>query len=206
MLSNTRLNRMEMYRLLTSLADFHGKTINYASVSGIISRNQKTVRHYVHLFEGSYIIRLLPPFIYNTTKRLRKAPKVYFRDSGLVNCLLRIRESNPLNFPGSKIGFIWEGFAMEHVLRFLEARNADCYYWSTQGGAEIDLVVNTFEGRFGFEFKYGQTPSTTKSMQIAKKELGLEHIYVIHSGTGKKSLGEKITAVGLSDIRSINIG
>lgn len=96
-------------------------------------------------------------------------------------------------------GFIWEGFAMEHVLRFLEARNEDCYYWSTQGGAEIDLVVNTFEGRFGFEFKYGQTPSTTKSMQIAKKELGLKHIYVIHSGTGKKSLGEKITAVGLSE-------
>lgn len=206
MLSNPRLTRMEMYKLLASLADYHGKTINYASVSGIISRNQKTVKHYVHLFEGSYIVRLLPPFIYNTTKRLRKAPKVYFRDSGLVNCLLRIKESNPLNFPGSKIGFIWEGFAMEHVLRFLEARNEDCYYWSTQGGAEIDLIVDTFEGKFGFEFKYGQTPSTTKSMQIAKKELELKHIYVIHSGTGKKSLGEKITAVGLSNFRSINIG
>ena len=204
MLSNPRLSRMEMYRLLASLAEYHGQTINYASVSNIISRNQKTVRHYVHLFEGSYIVRLLPPFIYNTTKRLRKAPKVYFRDSGLVNCLLRIKESNPLNFPGSKIGFIWEGFAMEHVIRSLEARNVDCYYWSTQSGAEIDLIVDTFNGKFGFEFKYGHNPSTTKSMQIAKKELGLKHIYVIHSGRGIRSLGERITAVGLSSISSIN--
>lgn len=204
-LSNPRLSRMEMYRLLTFLADYHGKTINYASVSGIISRNLRTVKHYVHLFEGSYIIRLLPPFIYNTTKRLRKRPKIYFRDSGLVNCLLRIKEPNPRNFPGSRIGFIWEGFAMEHVIRSLEVRNEDCYYWSTQSGAEIDLVVKTFEGTFGFEFKYGHTPSTTKSMQIAKKELGLKHLYVIHSGTGKMPLGEKITAVGLSDFSSINI-
>ena len=85
---------------------------------------------------------------------------------------------------------------MEHVIRSLEVRNEDCYYWATQSRAEIDLVVKTFDGIFGFEFKYGQTPSTTKSMQIAKEDLGLKHIYVIHSGIGKKSLGEKITAVG----------
>ena len=69
---------MEMYRLLTSLADYHGETINYASVSGIISRIKKPLSTMFIFFEGSYIVRLLPPLIYNTTKRLKESAQDLF--------------------------------------------------------------------------------------------------------------------------------
>ena len=58
----------------------------------------------------------------------------------------------------------------------------DAYFWATQRGAELDLLVVRKGHRWGFEFKCSDAPSTTKSMHIALEDLGLEHLWVVYPG------------------------
>ena len=51
--------------------------------------------------------------------------------------------------------------------------------------------------RLGFEFKYSDRPSTTKSMRVALQDLGLEHLYVVHPAGHRFPLDEAITAIPL---------
>jgi len=63
----------------------------------------------------------------------------------------------------SEAGASWEGFALEEVLRVTGDR--DAYFWHTQGGAALDLLVFLNGERFGFEFKYADVPTVTRSLQ-----------------------------------------
>mgnify|MGYP001610780362 CR=1 FL=1 len=67
-----------------------------------------------------------------------RAPKIYFRDTGLLHELLGIRDAAGLrNHP--KSGASWEGFALEQVLRLIQPSEA--YFWATYAGAELDLLL-----------------------------------------------------------------
>lgn len=54
----------------------------------------------------------------------------------------------------------------------------DYYFWATHGGVELDLLIMTGGKRIGFEMKYSDAPSTSKSMRIAIKDLSLDEIIV----------------------------
>ena len=104
----------------------------------------------------------------------------------IFHSLLNILSSEELQMH-PKLGASWEGFALEEVIRAHEARAENCYFWSTYGEAEIDLLID--QG-IGFEFKYADAPSMTKSMQIALIDLQLKHLYVIYPGNKDYRLAE----------------
>lgn len=149
------------------------------------------------------MIRILPPWFENISKRQTKAPKIYIRDSGLMNSLSRIeREEDVLTHPLK--GAIWEGFALEEVIRHLNLAPEESFFWRTQNGAEIDLLVFKNGKRYGFEFKFGDAPKTTKSIRVACHDLRLDHAYIIYPGQRTIPLDENITGVGLTSfIRGI---
>ena len=142
------------------------------------------------------MVRQLQPWKENINKRQVKAPKVYIRDSGICHALLEIPnhialESHP------KIGASWEGYCLEQILAMTGDHNA--YFWATHGGAELDLLLFHEDQRLGFEFKYTEKPSTSKSMRSAQEDLGLDHLYVVHPGIHSYPLDEGITATSLPD-------
>lgn len=142
------------------------------------------------------MVRQLQPWFQNLGKRLVKAPKVYFRDTGVLHALLRLRtESELQTFP--QLGFSWEGFAIEEVIRRLDA-DRDAYFYATHGGAELDLLITRGGRRYGFEMKYADAPTTTKSMHVVLEDLHLAHLWVIHPGNQAYLLSERITALPLS--------
>jgi predicted AAA+ superfamily ATPase len=96
-----------------------------------------------------------------------------------------------------KIGASWEGFALEEVVRLYQASSADCYFWSTYSGAEIDLLIIQKNKKIGFEFKFSDAPSITKSMQIALIDLKLDELNVIYPGDVNYALSEKIQVKSL---------
>lgn len=96
-------------------------------------------------------------------------------------------------------GAIWEGFALEQIIQCLNIRPEEAFFWRTQHGVEVDLLIFHEGKKFGFEFKFSDAPSTTKSMHHAINDLNLEHLYVIYPGKRKIPLNEKITAIGLGD-------
>ncbi len=82
-------------------------------------------------------VRQLQPWHENLGKRQVKAPKVYFRDSGLLHALMDVGSLSAL-LAHPHGGASWEGFALEQVLRLAKPEQA--YFWATHQGAELDLI------------------------------------------------------------------
>ena len=81
---------VSMRRFWTMIAHYHGQTWNAAEISRAMGLNESTVRRYLDLLTGVFMVRQLPPWFENLSKRQVKAPKVYVRDTGLLHALLGI--------------------------------------------------------------------------------------------------------------------
>ncbi len=186
-----------MRRFWTMLAHYHGQTWNGASVARSIDVSEKTVRRLVDALTDALVVRQLPAWFENISKRQVKAPRVYVRDSGLLHRLLGIDSRLDLE-RHPKLGASWEGMVLEQLLtRFGDASAA---FWSTHGGAELDLRLEVGGRLIGFEIKRTDRPSTTKSMHSALADLGLDHLVIVHAGRHRFALAERITAVGAVDL------
>jgi hypothetical protein len=143
------------------------------------------------------VVRLLPPWFENMGKRLVRHPKVYVRDSGLFHGLLGLATLDDLR-GHPKCGASWEGFAIEQILAISGSTQA--FFWATHGGAELDLLLVRGNRRRGFEFKYTETPGTTKSMHSALHDLKLDELTVVYPGQASFPLGERIHARPLEEV------
>ncbi|MDZ7581277.1 MAG: ATP-binding protein [Deltaproteobacteria bacterium] len=187
-------------RFWTMVAHYHGQVWNAAEFARSLGTAENTARRYLDILSGAYMVRVLPPWFENLKKRQVRAPKIYIRDSGLVHSLLQV--STLADLQGHpKIGASWEGFALEHVIHTFRTR--DAYFWATHAGAELDLMVTSAGKRHGFEFKYTDAPGGKRSMHIALKDLGLEHLWVIYPGDQKYALDEKITVLPLGEVSQL---
>ena len=190
-----RIPATTLLRFWTMAAHYHGQLWNAAEPARSLGMGETSVRRYLDLLTDVFMIRQLPPWFANTTKRQIKAPKVYFRDSGLLHYLLGIRsEKDLLSHP--KSGASWEGYVIEEVLRVVEPE--EFYFWGTHGGAEIDLVLRKDGKMVGVECKRVDAPKLTPSMRAALSDLGLERITVIYPGKRRYALAERVEAVPLS--------
>jgi predicted AAA+ superfamily ATPase len=124
------------------------------------------------------------------------------RDSGLLHDLLGI-ESAHQRYTHPRYGASWEGFALEQILLIHGERKA--YFYGTQGGAELDLLLLRKGKRYGFEFKCTDAPGTTKSMHTTSKDLQLEHLYLVYPGERRFPLSEDITALPLREVDQLDI-
>jgi predicted AAA+ superfamily ATPase len=184
-----------MRRFWTMLAHYHGQVWNAADPARSLGVNESTVRRYLDWLTHTYMVRQLPPWFENLGKRQVKAPKIYFRDSGLLHTLMGVRtEADLLSHP--RLGASWEGFALEQVLRL--ARPDEVYFWATHTGAELDLLMLKYGKRVGVEFKYVDAPRLTPSMRIAATDLKLDALYVVYPGDRRYPLADNIEAVPLA--------
>ena len=186
----------QMYRLWMMLCHYHGQTLNINAIAYSLQISDHLARKYIDILEGTFMVRTLQPWFENISKRQVKTPKLYMRDTGILNALLTICDQEQLrNFP--RLGAFWEGLALEEILRFYKIENNECFFWGTQGRAELDLLIFRAGKPIGFEFKYSNTPSVTTSMKTAIEDLKLDHLYVIHPGKGSFPMAENITCSGL---------
>jgi len=202
LLAETQLSDEQRRRLLQLIAHKHGQYWNHSEAGQIIGVSYKTVQRHMEILKGAYILRELPPFHANIQKRLRKAPKIYLRDSGLLHALLLIQEFARLSAHPA-LGPSWEGFGIEQIVSLTNARDEECFTWSVQSGPEVDLVLTKRTGLFGFEFKAGDAPQRTKSMRAAVDELQLTKLFVIYPGEMSYALDERIDAIGFKKLADL---
>lgn len=181
-------------RFWSMLAHWHGQTWNGAELARSFGVSGHTVRRYLDLLEQALVVRVLPPWHANLSKRQVRSPKVYLADSGLLHTLLDIDTAEAL-VRHPKVGASWEGFLVGQVAERLGARPEQLYTWATHGGAELDLLVRSGSSLRGFELKRTTTPRVTPSMRIALDDLGLDELVVVHAGSRSFPLGERIRAV-----------
>lgn len=186
-----------MRRFWTMLAHYHGQTWNGAAIARSIDVSEATVRRLVDALTDALVVRQLPAWFANISKRQVKAPRVYVRDSGLLHRLLGIGTRLELE-RHPKLGSSWEGMVLEQLLaRFGDTAAA---FWSTHSGAELDLRLEIGGRVIGFEIKRTDRPSTTKSMHNAMADLALDRLVIAHAGTHRFDLTDHITAIGATDL------
>ncbi len=186
-------------RFWLMLTHYHGQTFNASEIGSSLGVADTTVRRYLDILSGTFMIRQLHGWVANIGKRQVKTPKIFFRDSGIFHSLLNAAgEKEIVNHP--KLGASWEGFALEEVIRSRNAAPEEVYFWGTHNDAELDLLIMKDGRREGFEFKYSDRPAITKSMRIAFADLQLDQLNVVHPGSGKYPLDNKMNAVGLDAI------
>jgi hypothetical protein len=181
-------------RFWSMVAHYHGQVWNAAEFARSLGTSEVTARRYLDILAGAYMVRILPPWFENISKRQVKSPKVYIRDSGILHGLLQLETLSAVQ-SHPKLGASWEGFAVEQIIGLLDTR--DAYFWATHGGAELDLLVRVGGRHYGFEIKYADAPGKSRSMQIALQDLGLEHLWVVYPGRHEYALDERITALPL---------
>ena len=187
-------------RFWTMLAHYHGQIWNGAELGRSLSVTAHTVMHYRDILAGTFMIRVLQPWFENVKKRQVKSPKVYIRDSGLLHWHLGIRSMAELR-AHPRYGASWEGFAMEQILALMGER--DTYFWATQNGGELDLLLIRRGKRWGFEFKCSDAPSMTKSMHLALADLGLEKLWAVYPGKVRYPLHTRAEALPLVQIDAV---
>lgn len=185
-------------RLWSMLAHWHGQLLNASELGRSLGVADTTVRRYLDVLQGTFVVRLLQPWHANLGKRQVKSPRIYLADPGLLHAFFGVADHGEL-LGHPKAGASWEGFGMATVLDLLGVRPEEAFFWRTQDGSELDLLVQRGACRRGFEFKLTATPRTTRSMHIALTDLALDDLTVIHAGEGCFPLAERIQAVALAE-------
>lgn len=195
-----------LQRFWAMLAHVHGQVLNWSELGRSMGVGDHTVKRYSDHLAGALMVGLLRPWHENVSKRQVKAPKLYLRDSGLLHALLDVGGMAQLEVHPS-IGASWEGFVVSQLMARLGVGFREAYFWATQQGAELDLLVFDGEQRVGFEIKRTTAPTVTASMRSALETLRLARLDVVHAGKDTYPLGERVRAVAfrriLEDVRPV---
>ena len=199
-----RVSSENIRRFWMMLAHYHGNIVNYSELGRSLQVSHVTVKHYLDILVGTFMVRQIQPLFANIGKRQVKSPKIFLRDSGIFHSLLGITDQSALS-RHPKLGASWEGYALEEIIRFHQARPQECFFWATHNDAEIDLIIEKQGKRHAFEFKYSSSPKLTKSMKIGWEDLKLDTLTVIFPGEKRFRLNETIEACGLENYLTSDI-
>ncbi|WP_297094955.1 ATP-binding protein [uncultured Draconibacterium sp.] len=186
-------------RFWQMLAHYHAQIWTGAEFARSLGVSEPTVKRYLDLLTGTFMVRQLQPWHENLKKRQVKSPKVYIRDSGILHSLLSLEGDAIYTHP--KLGASWEGFVIEQLIQHADTR--DFFYWRTHAGAELDLLVLKNGKRIGFEVKFSDAAKTTRSVHSVIEDLKLDKLYLINRGTRKFFLTENIEVVPVNQLLSI---
>lgn len=174
-----RLPRESLRRFWTMLAHEQGAEFNAARLAAGLGVSAQTVSRYLDLLVDLMLVRRLPAWFENVGKRLRKSPRTYLRDSGIVHALLGIDSLDAL-LGHPVCGGSWEGFVLDNVIAAADpAWNP--YWYRTSAGAEIDLLLIGRE-RIAIEVKRSTAPAVSKGFHNACDDVGAHRRWVIYPG------------------------
>ena len=188
----------EMRRFLGMLAHVHGGLLNASELGRSLGVTYHTVGSHLDILEGHFLIRRLQPWHSNMGKRLVKSPKLYVRDSGLLHGLLGIRTERDL-LQSPRRGASWEGFLIEQIIALEQLMYTGSRFWfyRTQAGAEIDLVIERGGERIGFEFKCGASVSRgdASGLKAGMDDGVVSRGYIVYAGTRRYPVAGHIEAL-----------
>ena len=175
-------------RCLQLLASRTAQQLNMSDVARDLGVAVNTVKRWISILEASYIIFLLPPFYKNFGKRITKSPKLYFFDTGLVSFLTGINDVEVFE-RGPMYGPLFENYVVSDIMKRQMHTKADSelFYFRTNNGVEIDLILDRKTEREYFEIKTSESyrSEMTRPMETIKTES--EKGYLLYRGKGMHS-------------------
>jgi predicted AAA+ superfamily ATPase len=175
-----RVPRESLRRFWTMLAHEQGGEFNASRLASGLGVSASTMSRYLDLLVDLMLVRRLPAWYENVGKRLRKAPRAYLRDSGIVHALLGIDSHHAL-LGHPVCGGSWEGFVIEQLLG-AATTGTEAYWYRTQAGAEIDLLLIAGRERIAVEIKRSTAPVPSKGFHIACDDVRATRRWLVYPG------------------------
>jgi hypothetical protein len=152
---------------LKAVAARTGQLLNYADLARDAAIDPKTAKSWISILEASGLVYLLYPYYNNLTKRIIKAPKLYFLDTGLCAYLTSWTTPETLE-TGAMAGAILETYAFTEILKsyWHNGKPANFYFYRDHDQKEIDLLIEQDNQLYPIEFKKTATPSLSISKQF----------------------------------------
>lgn len=190
-----RLPAPRLRALWTMLTHVHGNLLNVSDLARSLGVSSPTVAGDLAVLESTFMVRRLQPFHANVQKRLTKSPKLYLRDSGLLHFLAGLR--SPSELPTwSRRGASFEGLVIEELASRAAVRDVrpEVYFWRTQAGAEVDLLLVAGRRIVPVEIKLGAAVElrALAGLRQCMSDLGLDRGYVITTGAERLAVGRGI--------------
>jgi len=165
-----------MRRLWQMLAHTNGQTVNYSTLGKSLGVSNVTIRNYIDLLSGTFMLKVLPPYKSNSGKRMVKAPKVYISDSGLTVGLLQLQTFEQI-LGSPVLGSLWEQIVLTNLQGHFQS--ARFYFYRTTAGAELDFVMEYKNKIFAVECKSSVSPSLTKGAHNAIEDINPAETYIV---------------------------
>jgi predicted AAA+ superfamily ATPase len=190
-----RLPAARLRTLWTMLTHVHGNLLNVADLARSLGVSFHTVAGDLDVLEGAFVVRRLPPYFANVQKRLTKSPKVYVRDSGLLHHLAGLREARELS-AWPRRGASFEGLVVEEVCAWAQTAlvRPGLFFWRTQAGAEVDLLIEDGRRLLPVEVKLGADVDlrSLAGLRQCMEDLGARRGVVVYTGEERRSAGRGI--------------
>jgi hypothetical protein len=185
------------------LTHVHGSLLNVSDLARSLGVSSHTVVSDLDVLEAAFMIRRLQPYYANVQKRLTKSSKLYIRDTGLLHLLAGLRHPRDLD-TWPRRGASFEGLVIEELVTLASSRliRPEFYFWRTQAGAEVDLLI--VEGRriVPVEIKTGAAVNhyAVAGLRQCMKDLDLKRGWVISTGTERRRLSSDVEILPWSDV------
>lgn len=190
-----RLPRSRLRTLWTMLTHVHGSLLNVSDLARSLAVSSHTVDGDLDVLEQTFMARRLRPYHANVQKRLTKSPKLYLRDTGLLHFLAGLRQPSELA-TWARRGASFEGLVIEELVAWSQDRltRPEAFFWRTQAGAEVDLLLVHGRRVSPIEIKLGAAvgPRDVAGLRQCMSDLGLRRGFVVYRGDEPRSLGRGI--------------
>ena len=186
-----------MRRFWMMCAHLHGQSLNLSHLGNSLGITHPTVKHYVDVMVNTYMLMKIEPYFANIDKRMKRSPKIYLSDSGLLHALLNISSFNDLA-AHPVYGFSWEGFVVSQLKATHPAW--EIFYAATADQAEIDFVIKRGKRIVAVECKISKAPSISKGFYYLLKDLKITEAYVVAPVEESFMISKNIEVVTLADL------
>ena len=195
-----------MSRLVELLAWRTGQLLNINELARSLQANRITVEQYLNYLEQVYLVRRLYAWHTLQTKRLIKAPKVHFVDSGLAAMLTDMPTEDDVETQ-NYMGHLMESFIVQQVIAQAGWTDANLKFWHyrDKDQVEVDVILTLGNRTWGIESKLTPIPRRQHFMGLNRLAdrcgTNFQQGVLFYSGNEIVSFGDsKFVAVPISEL------
>ncbi len=174
------VDEVALERVLVSVAGTVGSPLNVSQIARDVGVSDKTVRRYLDLLEALFLIHRIPPLAANPRTEIKKQPKIYLLDSGLLSWSLG--SFVPLDRRPAVLGlYVETAVALSLLRRWRPTRRVR--YWRTKHNVEVDFVWLEGENRWPVEVKYQRDPGWPRGLRAFIRKFQPSRAFVLTRDT-----------------------
>ncbi len=198
--------RRDMPRLVELLAQHCGEMVNLTQLGAQLGMDRKTVDRHVGVLEQMFLVRRVRPWFRNELKRLAKAPKLHFLNSGLAAAMRRL-EPETLGPDRVSLGPIVETFVFSELSKQASwsADRVSIHHYRDHDGGEIDFILENWRRKVvAVEVKAGATVKPEAFAPMRKLAAALRDNFalgiVLYDGRQRLQYGENLWAAPIASL------